>query len=809
MVRGVVPVALIGLLAVPGVVLQRIYSGDLLLRLVLIAAVASVLLSLLVRRMPAWTAAPVSVAGLAALAAVAVKLSQASGQIDGALPAVARDALRNGIPRLLTALIPIQPQPDTVLVPVIATWLAGLAAAELAVRYQRVLLSYLMPTLLLGGALYLVGPNARPSLWLPLAFAGFAALGLAASGRDRSDEGLSREQRATLRLRLGAGAAAGLAIIIALGTAVGPSVAAQVGTVPTDPRRYVRPPELDSLDENPLVRLSGWALNPDQHLFDATVTGATTARIRLAVVSDFDGVTWRVGATYRAAGRVLTGPPADAPDEPTKAISQKIVIDELDGRLLPGAASPAQVGGARVDAAPAEVDGVRIAYDQATGTMALPDGLHPGLAYTVVARGPTTEVNLLPGAGVPTVARYVSLPGKVPDDISELAQQLGSAVTAPYQRAQAVEQFLAEHYTLVGDAPSGSAYPNVDYFLFGPRNGAGQRGASEQFAVAFAVLARALGLPTRIAIGFRVRAGANRVRGADALAWPEVLFDGLGWVDFNPLPEPNTVARPVEEDFRPKVDNSPPPPPATVIPPSASSSPRPKPAVAAAAPPTGRPPIAVIVGASTGALLALAVAGWLIVVPVQRSRLRRRRLTEGSPADRITGAWLEILDGLRLAGRAALPQLAATELVRYAAAAAGPRAHAPTRGAIRPPAPPIADLAAAANAVAFGPPSLSSLSGLSNPASLSGPAALSNPASLSGPASPASPAGVTSPASPASQAGAISQASEEAARRATMQAVAYVTALKASKPWWRRLLWTLDPRPLRWSRRADDANAGT
>jgi len=53
MVRGVVPVALIGLLAVPGLVLQRIYSGDLLLRLVLIAAVASELLSLLVRRMPA------------------------------------------------------------------------------------------------------------------------------------------------------------------------------------------------------------------------------------------------------------------------------------------------------------------------------------------------------------------------------------------------------------------------------------------------------------------------------------------------------------------------------------------------------------------------------------------------------------------------------------------------------------------------------------------------------------------------------------------------------------------------------------
>jgi len=763
MVRGVVPVALIGLLAIPGVVLQRIYSGDLLVRLVLVAAVASVLLSLLVRRMPGWTAAPVSVVGLAVLATVAVKLSQASGQIDGPLPAVARDALRNSIPRLLTALIPIQPQPDTVLVPVIATWLAGLATAELALRYQRVMLSYLMPTLLLGGALYLVGPNARPTLWLPLAFAGFAALGLTASGRDNSAEGLSREQRTTLRLRLGVGAAGGLAIIIALGTAVGPSVAGQVGTVPTDPRRYVQPPELDSLDENPLVRLSGWALNPDQHLFDATVTGATTARIRLAVVSDFDGVTWRVGATYRAAGRVLTGPPAKtakAPDQPTTAITQKITIDELDGRLLPGAASPAQVGGARVDAAPAEIDGVRIAYDQATGTMALPDGLHAGLAYTVVAKGPTTEVNLLPGADVPTghaVARFVSLPGKVPDDLSELAQQLGSGVTAPYQRAQAVEQFLAEHYTLVGDAPSGSAYPNVDYFLFGPRNAAGQRGTSEQFAVAFAVLARALGLPTRIAIGFRVKEGPNRVRGADALAWPEVLFDDLGWVDFNPLPEPNTVARPVEEDFRPKADDSPPPPPATVIPPSTSASPRPKPPVAAAAPPTGRPPLAIIAGASAGGLLGLAVVGWLIVVPIRKARLRRRRLSEGSPADRITGAWLEMLDGLRLAGRAALPQLAATELVSYAAAAAAPPAHAltaaglrrPSRAQIRSSAPPIADLAVSANAVTFGPPG---------------------------------------------------DTSDEQAQRAATQAIAYVDALKASKPWWRRLLWTLDPRPLRWAR---------
>jgi hypothetical protein len=42
--------------------------------------------------------------------------------------------------------------------------------------------------------------------------------------------------------------------------------------------------------------------------------------------------------------------------------------------------------------------------------------------------------------------------------------------------------------------------------------------------------------------------------------------------------------------------------------------------------------------------------------------------------------------------------------------------------------------------------------------------------------------------------------SDEHARRAATQAVAYVEALRAGRPWWRRLLWTVDPRPLRWAR---------
>jgi hypothetical protein len=742
--RPVVPLALAGMLAVPGLVLSRIYGGDLLPRLLLVAAVASVLISLFMRRMPSWSAAPVSVLGLFAMAIVSVKLSAASGGVGGALPDLTRDALRNGIPRLLTALIPIEPQPDTVIVPVIATWLAGLASAELALRYQRVMVSYVMPTLLLGGALYLVGPNARPVLWLPLAFAGLAALGLAASTREAGEPALTAQQRTTLRVRVGAGAAVALAIIVALGTALGPSVAGQVDNTPTDPRRYVTPPQLDSLDESPLARLSGWALNPDQHLLDADIEstgGVAETRIRLAVCSDYDGVTWRVGATYKSAGRVLTGPPAEQQAHPggsEREVTQKITVDQLDGRLLPGVATPERI------------EGVRIAYDSTTGTMALPDGLRSGLGYTVVSKESKPDPNALTIAEVPSgpaVTRYVELSGTVPTQITELAQQLGSGVSNPYQRAQAVEQFLSEHYALVSDAPSGHAYPNLTYFLFGPRNAGGQKGTTEQFSAAFAVLARSLGLPTRIAVGFQVKGGRNRVKGADALAWPEVLFDGLGWVDFNPLPQPNTAPRPVEEDFRPKPDPTQSPPPPVEVSDSASPSARPSPSSSAATGPRSGATagqIAAIAGGSVGGLLVLLG----LTVVILRGRLRRSRLSTGTPDERITGAWLELLDGLRLAGRPVLPHLAAAEVVGFAASAAYKRGHSQRTG-LRPPAPPIDDLASFANAVGFAPPGT---------------------------------------------------ATEAQAQRATAQAAAYIQELKSRRPWWRRLLWTVDPRPLLWKR---------
>ncbi|TWG17039.1 transglutaminase superfamily protein [Micromonospora taraxaci] len=770
----VVPAALIGLTVLAGVALGRVYAGDLLTWLVGGAAAGSVLVSVAARRLPSWLVAPVSVAAMAGWTLWSLRLAADHAELPGSLLEVTADAARNGIPRLLTAMIPVEPAPDTVLVPVVAAWLAGLAGAEVALRAGRVLLGYLPAAGLYAAALYTVGPNAEPAVGTTVAFVAVAAVGLAAPGNAAPAGGdpaadLAPRVRAAVRLRLAASATLGVAVVVGLVALLGPLVAGQVDGRPVDPRRYVEPPQVQSLDENPLIRISGWALHPEQKLLDVSTeregtppappdaaapdgepgaepaTGAKGVRIRLAVLSDYDGVTWRVGATYRNAGRIL--PAATPPEASTVGtVRQQITVAELSGRLLPAVATPREVSGARV------------AYDPASGTLIRPEGLTPGLRYEVTSAEEHPDSNLLGTANVPAgdeVARVLRVADGVPDPMRKLAAQLAEENGAPFARALAIEQFLAEHYRVVADAPSGHAYPNLGFFLFGPRNGGGQEGTSEQFAAAFAVLGRLSGLPTRVVVGFRT-GGQGPVLAGDAYAWPEVLFDGLGWVPFDPLPRPNNEPRPVEEDFRPTPDDPPPSEaPAPTVEPSASPEP-----VAAPDGPPGQAGLStpVLVAGGSGGLLLLVGALLLTLLAMRRS-LTRSRLVQGDPGRRIAGAWQEVTDALRLAGRPVGDDLAATEVAGHARQAladaqasvtgdgptgSGPTDGGPTRTGPTDAPPAVDELAALLNQVGFAP----------------------------------------------------AAATPDQAARAAEVATAYVTTLRAARPWWRRLLWSIHPSPL-------------
>lgn len=74
----------------------------------------------------------------------------------------------------------------------------------------------------------------------------------------------------------------------------------------------------------------------------------------------------------------------------------------------------------------------------------------------------------------------------------------------------------------------------LEYFLL-----EGREGYCTHFATAFVLLARAQGMPARYVEGFCVPLQGKHetsVYGDMAHAWPEVYFDGVGWIPFEPTP---------------------------------------------------------------------------------------------------------------------------------------------------------------------------------------------------------------------------------------------------------------------------------
>lgn len=136
---------------------------------------------------------------------------------------------------------------------------------------------------------------------------------------------------------------------------------------------------------------------------------------------------------------------------------------------------------------------------------------------------------------VPSVimARYTALPPDVPPRVAELAQEIAGQFTTPYDQARALERFLRQYpYSLVVALPPAGT-DVVDYFLF-----TAQAGYCDFYASAMVVLARSLGLPARLAVGFLAQPpdeqGVQTVRQIHGHSWAEVYFAGFGWVEFEP-----------------------------------------------------------------------------------------------------------------------------------------------------------------------------------------------------------------------------------------------------------------------------------
>lgn len=463
------------------------------------------------------------------------------------------------------------------------------------------------------------------------------------AGRSEGERNLARTQASTGRRRAAGAAALGLALAVGLG-------AGTVTPLPAD-RAVLRDTIVPPLDmrefASPLTSFREFTSAGDSlKLF--TVQGLPAgAVVRLATLDQYDGIVYRV-ATNGSTGagqfaRVGRSLPTAVDGSPA---TLTVAIDKLSGVWMPdtGYLTSLAVG----DSVQSDRRG-GLNYNAGTGTAVLVGGLHEGDEYTAqtVVPTPPTEAGLA-SAHVASVS--LPAPLNVPEVVATRAAEYTAGATTPVAQLKAIEAKLHTagffSHGLEGDARSraGHTAERISTLL----EGAQMVGDDEQYAVAMALMARQLGIPARVVMGFRMdkpSPGTVTVTGANVRAWVEAPFEGLGWVSFDPTPPkdqlPKQEVPQTKQKPQPQVQQPPPP----VVPPVELP---PAPPVKQASDGTAPTDLSALwaalrwTGVGIGVFLILLAPA--AVVAASRARRRRTRRAAQRAVDRISGGWLELVD---------------------------------------------------------------------------------------------------------------------------------------------------------------------
>lgn len=562
-------------------------------------------------------------------------------------------AVVNAPKAILTTVLPAPADGELLVLVSVCVWVAAFAGAELALRTRTVSLPAL-PALLMLVVPVVLGVDG-PGSNVAVATGVIGAVGLLLLIR-------APERRAPMGTAL-----VGVPIVVVLASVaglLGPDLPGAQGKSPPDLRELVDIPPAQRLTGiSPLDRISAWLMSPDLPMFSVDGPSAPDRFWRLTVLDRFDGSTWYpVNDLRPTAGRVPE-PPSDGEPPALTSVVNHVTLRDLGDVWLPGPDRPTEV----------KAPGLNLRVHPGSGVIASGSGLRTGTRYEIDARIPALDPDRLQYLPVAEDPANTALPetdalGRpIPalESLREKATVATAGSTFPYQQALRLAGWLRTNYRYDISAVPGHSYRNLQFFLENTKEG-----TSEQFAAAFAVMARTLNLPTRIAVGFSPgREGANgvrEVRSGDIVAWPEVEFEGVGWVPFFPTPgqaSDTGVRKQAPEEKAPTAGTPAKPASRAEKDRQIADQSRPEPAPDAAKRPAAHSDgihwwLIAAAGAGTGVLgyLLLAASG-----PV----LTRRRRRRGGPREQIIGAWRQINDDLVRAGMRTGRSLTVGEVAEY------------------------------------------------------------------------------------------------------------------------------------------------
>ncbi|KUO03840.1 transglutaminase TgpA family protein [Streptomyces caeruleatus] len=297
---------------------------------------------------------------------------------------------------------------------------------------------------------------------------------------------------------------------------------------------------------NPLVSLrDSLNVEEDREVLSLRTDTADLSDLYLRIVSldDFDGTTWQPAKrNIQAVPDEFPTPLGLGPDVRRTQVETTIsAADWYAQNWLPMPYPPSGVditGNWRY-----EPLGMTVVGDRRQTTR--------GATYTVRSLDVQPTAEQLANAPEPPSAlkrEFTKLPDSLPAVVARTASEVTEGSTSHYEQAVKLQEYFAitGGFQYDTNVKVGSGRQAIARFL------KDKQGFCVHFSFAMAAMARSLGIPARVAVGFAPgtpqSASSVSVGLRDAHAWPELYFEGVGWTRFEPTPTRGSVPAYTQSD---------------------------------------------------------------------------------------------------------------------------------------------------------------------------------------------------------------------------------------------------------------------
>ncbi|MCC2277040.1 DUF3488 and transglutaminase-like domain-containing protein [Streptomyces sp. ET3-23] len=400
---------------------------------------------------------------------------------------------------------------------------------------------------------------------------------------------------------------------------------------------------------NPLVSLQNSLNQPENREVLRYRTSSDNTQdlyLRIVALDWFDGSSWR--ASERRVTDVpdpLPTPAGLSPAVRTDPVNTSVAAAGTYGQTylpMPYPAERVLVGGQWRY----EPEGRALVGDHGQSTR--------GLRYQVsslLVEPTAAQLATAPAPPEQLLRAYTRVPASLPGVVAQTARTVTAGAANAYQQAVKLQDWFSANggFRYDTQVQTGGGSNAIVRFL------EEKQGFCVHFAFSMAAMARTLGIPARVAVGFTPGTpqpdGSVSVGSKDAHAWPELYFEGAGWTRFEPTPTRGSQPE-YSLGRAPTTDGPGAPAPL----PSHAGAPSAAPSAGDACPPQERrlgACRAQVLGAdadgggggplplTTAVVVAAALAALVlpVVPPLWRRRVRARRLRRGTLA-----AWREMTD---------------------------------------------------------------------------------------------------------------------------------------------------------------------